>query len=295
MKFNILDTQASYQRLLAAADDAEREAIFRTEIVNPFAGLVQRFGRNDGVAMFKQWLMSPDHFAGEQRVWTTDLLAKLEAYDAWHKAAQALEDANKAFAPYHDQIPLDEITFGLLIADINKVPLQRGYNGNGSTPGYVMTLYGEADNYSLPRLQGATVHELHHNIRFALFPFRMDVTVAEYIIAEGLAESLAGELYGEDKVGFYVTDFDQSRFEETKQIIGKALHVSGFNEVRGYIFGDVLAEAFNMPKAGVPDFAGYALGYHIVQAYKQRTGKSVVDATFLPADQIIAESCFFDS
>ncbi|MDQ2906073.1 MAG: DUF2268 domain-containing protein [Chloroflexota bacterium] len=46
-------------------------------------------------------------------------------------------------------------------------------------------------------------------------------------------------------------------------------------------------------EAGVPNFAGYAIGYRIVRRYLQRTGKSVAEATFLPSHEIIAESGFF--
>jgi len=293
MKFNILDTKSIYQRMLATHDDVEREALFRDHIVTPFDGLVHQFGGTDGVAMFRQWLMSADQFTGKKSAWANQLLDQLIHYNAWDKATQALEDANRAFLPYQNRIPLESATFALLICDVNSIPLQRGYSGNGSTPGYIMTLYGDATEYSISRLQGATVHEFHHNIRFSLFPFHMGVTVGEYIIAEGLAESFAAELYGEDKVGFYVTDFDQSRFDETKKIIGDAIHLSGFHQVRGYIFGDTLSDTMGLPKVGVPNFAGYAMGYHVVQHYLKQTGKTVAEATFASSDEIIRESQFF--
>lgn len=293
MKFNILDTKSIYQRMREIEDDAEREILFRDHIVTPFDGLVHRFGGTDGVAMFRQWLMSADQFAGEKRAWASSLLDQLTRYNAWDKATQALDDANRAFSAYQNRIPLESATFALLICDVNSIPLQRGYSGNGSTPGYIMTLYGDATDYSISRLQGATVHELHHNIRFSLFPFRMDVTVGEYIIAEGLAESFAAGLYGEDKIGFYVTDFDQSRFDETKKIIGDAINISGFNQVRSYIFGDAMSDAMGLPKVGVPNFAGYAMGYYVVQHYLKQTGKTVAEATFVSADEIIRDSGFF--
>jgi uncharacterized protein YjaZ len=43
----------------------------------------------------------------------------------------------------------------------------------------------------------------------------------------------------------------------------------------------------------VPPFAGYALGYQVVQAYLKRSGKKVVETFFVPAAEIIAESQFF--
>jgi uncharacterized protein YjaZ len=41
-------------------------------------------------------------------------------------------------------------------------------------------------------------------------------------------------------------------------------------------------------------YAGYAIGYRVVQAYLERTGKSVVETTFVPAQTIIADSGFFE-
>ena len=113
------------------------------------------------------------------------------------------------------------------------------------------------------------------------------------MIMEGLAESFAAELYGEGVVGYYVTDFDEAQLEQAKRVIGGALEVTGFNAVRGYIFGDALAGTWGFEKAGVPNFAGYGIGYRVVQAYLKRTGKKVAETTFLPAEEIIAESGYF--
>jgi uncharacterized protein YjaZ len=121
----------------------------------------------------------------------------------------------------------------------------------------------------------------------------MQVTVADYIIAEGLAEAFAAELFGEDLVGYMVTDISEEELGTARRVISGALDVSGFNAVRSYIFGDTIAATWGQPKAGIPDFAGYAIGYRVVQQYLQRTGRSVVEATLLPSQEIIAESGFF--
>jgi uncharacterized protein YjaZ len=294
MQFEILDTYAIYRRLLAQADADARASMFRAELVEPFAGLVKVFGGGDGLAQFAQWGMSPALFDEGRRAATAAVLDTLAQHDAWGQAVQALEDARAAFAPFANGIPLDTIVFALLIGDLSGMPLDRGYTGFGGLPGYIMTVYTEPNAYNLPRLKGTTVHELHHNVRFTLFPFNpIGTTVGEYIIAEGLAESFAAELYGEDVVGFYVTDFAEGELATAKRVIGGALDVTGFNEVRGYIFGDVLAEHMGLPKAGVPNYAGYAIGYRVVQAYLKRTSKTVAETTFLPAREIIADSGFF--
>jgi uncharacterized protein YjaZ len=41
---------------------------------------------------------------------------------------------------------------------------------------------------------------------------------------------------------------------------------------------------------GMPTYGGYAVGFHIVQAYLNRTGRSVEEATLEPAHRIIDEA-----
>ncbi len=298
MKFNVINTEAAYRRLLNEPDAEKREAIFREELIAPFQGLVNRFGGGDGMAAFKQWMMSPDMFAGENHAWMTQMVDAMAEADAWNQAAQALNEGWERFAPYADEIPTQAITFGLMVFDGRNSPINgRGYSGFGAIPGFIMTTYSEANDYTLPRVKGATVHELHHNLLFAARPknFMTETTVADYMIYEGLAESFAGEIYGADVVGYYVTDFDESRLETTKTILHDGLEKTGFDTLRSYIFGDSINQWQGREPVGLPDYAGYAIGYRIVQAYLEQTGKSVVEATFVPANEIIAMSGFFDS
>jgi uncharacterized protein YjaZ len=294
MQFNVIDTDSAYRRMLAEPDPAAREQIFRDELVKPFEGIVKVFGGGDPVAMFSQWVYGPDSVSSEADT-IRSILDRLAAYDAQNKAVQALEAAREAFAPYLERVPFDSVQFGIFPYDIKKsVPTDRGYSGFGAIPGYVMTVYSDPNDYNLPRLQGATVHEFNHNVRFAVQPFNpMVVTVGEYIVAEGLAESFAAELYGEDLIGYYVTDFDESTLDIAKRVIGGALNVTGFDTVRGYIFGDVISQHMGREPMGVPNFAGYATGYHAVQQYLKRTGKSVAEATFVPSADILAQSGYF--
>jgi uncharacterized protein YjaZ len=189
---------------------------------------------------------------------------------------------------------LDTINCAVVLTKHNSNLPGRGYAGFGGLPGYLMVSLSLTDDYTLPRVGPASVHELNHNVRFKIVPFLpMHITVADYIIAEGLAEAFAAELFGEELVGYFVTDFNEEELAIARHVISGALEVSGFNAVRGYIFGDTIAATWGLPKAGVPDFAGYAIGYRVVQQYLQRTGKSAVEATFLPSQEIIAESGFF--
>src|SRR5512138_2397381 len=90
MDFQIVDTRTAYHHLLAAPDAAARAAIFRSELMEPFAGLVNFFGGDDAAA-FSQWGMQPEQFGAEGRPRMTTIVAALEQADAWSRAEGALE------------------------------------------------------------------------------------------------------------------------------------------------------------------------------------------------------------
>jgi uncharacterized protein YjaZ len=194
-------------------------------------------------------------------------------------------------------LPFDTFEGWLVLADpafFANDP-QPGYTGatDWFAPRYIGQFW-EPDQRNLPHLAGLVAHEMHHLARFRVFPFTMQTSVAEYIVLEGMAESFAASLFGEEVVGYYVTQFDEAMLDAAKSLIATGLQKTGFNVIRSYIFGDALAERSNFePLGGMPAYGGYAVGYHVVQAFLQRTGLSVEEATFVPADEIVAESEFF--
>jgi uncharacterized protein YjaZ len=293
MHTNIIDTAAIYERMLTAADAAERTAILQELLVQPFAPMTRMMGP-DPLAAFAMWGQREAQFGPEQRAATITKLELLHNADAWARAAGAVARSLDAFAPYTAATPLEQITFALLLTEPMNMPGDRGYSGFGSFPGYVITLYTAPDAYNLARVEPCTAHELNHTIRFSHFPFNpMSTTLGEYMVAEGLAEAFAAELYGEELVGYYVSEFDRSREAETLAIVGNALNSTGFDVIRSFIFGDAIAAHMGLPVQGVPEFTGYAVGYNIVRAYMQRTGSSAAAATFVPAEEIIAGSGMF--
>ncbi len=72
-------------------------------------------------------------------------------------------------------------------------------------------------------------------------------------------------------VGYFITEFDEAQFETARRLIGSGLGATGFDVIRSYIFGDALAE----PLGGMPTYGGYAIGYHVVQACLNRSGRSI--------------------
>ena len=293
------DTIAA-QRAILAAPVEQRFTVARERILEPLRPFWSTFlgrmphmrGASDEamaeaalpmIGLFKLGADAPDHLAA---------LDQLAAADALGAMRGALERGVRAFADGGHTLPFDRVTGEVLLTDRENdyiMNFMRGYTGAGMIPGYVIVALWPTD-YTLPRIGPAAAHEFHHNVRLSYAPFAMDISVGEYIVLEGLAESFAAALYGHDLVGPWVTSLTPEELSSSKEIIGKALDVRGFNNVRPYLFGDPAAAFSGYEPVGLPFCAGYTIGFHLAQAYLRRTGRTIVEATFTPAAEIIAES-----
>lgn len=291
MEFKVLDLPTTYRRLFDAKTAEERSAIFQNEIVAPFEGVTKVMGGGmDPMVTMKMWGMWPEQYEGDSREQMMALFDELCRADLWSRAEHALYKAREAFTSRGHALPDRETVFGLCMTQPN--PYQpgadAGYSGFGAIPGWVMVVYWAATPDNLRCVEAATAHEMHHNILANLLPPRMNVfqiNVGDYMVMEGLAECFATELYGTNTVGPWVNGFSEENMEKAIAVFRPALTVTGFDTLRKYIFGDA--------ELGVPQFSGYALGYKVVQAYIAKTGKSVVEATFVEPAELIAESGVF--
>lgn len=294
-----LPTNAYYHQIVAAPDRATRDRLYRELFIQPWKLMMERVAPmfnadpSDHMAVARGWAwLLPEHLAQ-----TPAALRKLEAAGAWEVGARALAEGVARFEPYADRIPFDTVSGWLIIADPARAdPANQGYTGaiDWNQPRLVIQ-FDTPDDYNLPRLPGAVVHELHHLVRLHLFPWDVvGTSVGDYIVHEGMAESFATALYGEAVAGHYVTDLNGAQLETARTRIRDSLEITGFGVIRSYVFGDRLAEQFGLPPVGMPDYGGYAVGYRVVQAYLARTGHSVAEATFVPADEILRISGYFD-
>ncbi|CDQ40018.1 hypothetical protein BN990_02336 [Virgibacillus salexigens] len=165
----------------------------------------------------------------------------------------------------------------------------------GSIPGYILIMI-DPNEKNLPKLNACIAHEFHHNVLFhnTNWNFMTDITVGRYLAIEGLAESFAASMFGEEHIGPWVTGVQGADLETARRIISKSLDVRGFMEVRKYIFG----EHPMMPETqdfGMPFCGGYAVGYHAVQAYLRKPGISIEKATITDGDEIIKASGYIEN
>ena len=301
MNINFIQTNEYYRRILDCQDDGERTKLYLELFVEPWKqmmnmvrGHATQYGPDDELAGARAWAwLLPDQVDAIAR-----LLDKLEAADAWTIGRDALAKAADRFGPYANNVPFTNVSGWMVLADPHYAnPLERGYTG--ATDWFQPRLIGQIWDptpYVLERLPALVAHEFHHLVRLRAFPFGMNTSVADYIIIEGTAEAFAASLFGEDKIGYFITEVDQDNLETARRLIGQGLHETGFDVIRGYIFGDALAERASFrPVGGMPTYGGYAVGYHVVRAYLERTGKSIEETTFIPADEIVRMSGFFES
>lgn len=187
-------------------------------------------------------------------------------------------------------VKAEELRFGAYLADPDKLSSQQGYTGFGGIPGYVLIVVAP-NTYNIPRLPALIAHEFHHNIRFSYFDWNHgDVTLGDYIIIEGLADSFATEIYGEELLGPWVTSIQGEELAYSFEVIRGALNTKGFAEVSSYMFGDEAAARAGYPTVGLSAGAGYAVGYHVVQSFLQRSNLSIYEATLLPTETLIQGS-----
>jgi len=221
-------------------------------------------------------------------------LDRLAEAGSWDACLAALDRSWQALSPEAHGLQLPPIRFSLYLSDPAKLDARMGqYTGGGGRPGLVQVAVWPTA-YNLPRLAAITAHELHHNVRFASKPFiPQEVTVGQYIVVEGLAEAFAAELYGEEALGPVTAMLAPDARAAILPRFGAALETRGFDEARAYIFGDWAAQQFGYPARGIPDFAGYGVGYHLVRAFLARSGASAAEATYLPWREIAAGSGVF--
>jgi uncharacterized protein YjaZ len=221
-----------------------------------------------------------------------DMLNILEKADAWNNARKTIEIAAERFRNAGVAIP-EKVIVGIFLGNPVALSQNEGYTGVGSIPGYIQIVIAPNEK-NLLKLNSCIAHEFHHNVLFhnATWNF-MNVSVGKYLAVEGLAESFAASLFGDEFIGPWVTGVQGEDLEKSRGIISNALDVQGFMEVRKYIFG-AHPMVPGSEALGIPYCGGYAVGYHAVQAFIRKTGISIEKATILDGDEIMRLSGYFN-
>lgn len=207
----------------------------------------------------------------------------------WAACKESITRALKGFEELGVELPVQEYVFSILLANPESpyITMNEGYCGDGGIPGFIMA-WLTPNEYTIGCLPVALAHEVNHNVRFQFIKWKNNITLGEMMVSEGLAENYATHLFGADKAGPWVTKTDMETLNEyIKPIIREGLSVQGLENLNAYLYGDEMAALQGYPPVGLPYCAGYACGYHLVKHYLKKTGKSIVEATLLPASEIL--------
>ncbi len=208
----------------------------------------------------------------------------------WNDCQQALTHAISQFELKGILSRINQYTFTVLLGDKEKpsMYLNQNYGGDGGVPGYVYISL-VPNEYTLDRVKSAIAHEMNHNFRYQYI--RWDGgSLAELIVAEGLAENFVEKLYGKDYLGPWVTTINWSEQQEKiKSIIEQHLHISNSFEAMPYLYGDEITTSYGGQPVGLPHAAGYTCGYYLIKYYLEKTECTIEKATIKSADDILRE------
>ena len=210
----------------------------------------------------------------------------------WKQCRLSIEKSLKCFTDIGIELPLKEYLFTIMLADPESPYsiMNDNYCGDGGIPGYILGSLVPSE-YTMSRLPVALAHETNHNVRFQFEKWRDDISLGAYMICEGLAENFATSLYGEEQVGPWVSKTDMEILNEyIKPLIREGLEAQGFDNITAYMYGDDMAKMRNFIPVGLPYCAGYACGYHLIKFYLKKTGKSIVEATLIPYQEILEDT-----
>lgn len=294
MKVTPVRSDTVYRKIMEAPFDKKND-IYRYELMMPFKGkwdcyqIPMKASTPNGydiiMASSMLGLIAPTKVDQSQKTNIEDISSDL----LWTSCEQSIKKSLDCFTASGVELPVQEYLFTILLANAESpyISMNEGYCGDGGIPGYIFS-WLVPNEYTLEHLPVALAHETNHNVRFQFIKWKNDITLGEMMVSEGLAENFATYLYGEDKAGPWVTKTDLETLNEyIKPIIHDGLKVQGLENLNAYLYGDEMAALQNDPPVGLPYCAGYACGYHLVKHYLKKTGKSIVEATLLPASEIL--------
>ncbi len=298
LSYKMINTLQQYEELLAITDLEERKDYFRYSMMMPLKEMwdlinvpIKAKHENGYDVILATRMLGYANLSNDKQIWQG--LSGLKANNIYSVAENTIKTCIEKMIKAGLKVNADEIKFGLYVADPYKLKLHKGYTGFGGIPGYI-TVNIYPNDYNLPKIPAVIAHEFHHNIRFSYFDWdHGNVTVGDYLVIEGLADSFAKELYGTEQLGPWVTSIDKEELEYSRYVIGEALDVKGFAEVSSYMFGDELAKQEGYQPVGLSFCAGYAVGYEVVQAFMKKQNKTIYETTLISSDEIIYGSGLF--
>lgn len=285
-----------YRKIMDAEPD-KKDDIYRWELMLPFKGkwdcyhIPVKAPREGGydiiMANNRMGLLPPSKVDLTVQGW----IEAISAPSLWDACQRSVENALERFVRRGIGLKVQEYLFSIFLANPENAytRMNEGYCGDGGIPGYVMGWLVPNES-TLKKLPAALAHETNHNVRYQFIKWTNDVTLGEMLVGEGLAENYAVALHGGEFLGPWVSKTDPELLPLIKETVRDGLDATGFDNITSYLYGDEMARIQGFPEVGLPYCAGYAVGYHLIKHYLQKTGVSIEEATILPHEEILREA-----
>ena len=297
MHITAIRSDGIYREMMRAAPD-EKDRLYRDGLMGPFAfkwacvGAPLRAETEGGWDVVSAAAMSgyytPAQITGE-RSGEIDQISR-DAF--WAACEDSIRRTLTGFEQHGIRLPKQEYVFTVLLSDPRSpmTVMTGDYCGDGGIPGYIIGSVVPNER-SLLLLPVALAHETNHNVRWQFMQWSSRITLADMIVSEGLAETFAATLFGEDKVGKWVRDTTPETLRDVvKPLIRENLTTSDFQTLSGYLYGDEIMALRGGQPIGMPYCGGYACGYALIRHYLKKTGASIYDATVTPTAEIIRQT-----
>jgi uncharacterized protein YjaZ len=83
---------------------------------------------------------------------------------------------------------------------------------------------------------------------------------------------------------------DRDELGYATEVLGAALSVADATTIAAYMYGDAIVAAQGHPTVGLPPYAGFEVGYHLIQDYLKQTGQSLTEAIVTSSQTVLAAS-----
>ena len=294
MKIERVYSADIYEKIMNAPEERKND-IFRYELMQPFESkcacyqipLKAKVQGGYDIIRESEMLgyMSPQKIDDS---WN-ERIQLIKDPSLWDKCQESIKNSLLQFTSKGINLPVENYLYSVILANPDSIytKLSDGYSGDGGIPGYIFAII-LPNKFTLNRLPAALAHECNHNVRFQFIKWRNDITLAEMMIAEGLAENFAVSLYGIENLGPWVSKVTMDELNDyIKPIIKGGLDVQGFDNITAYLYGDEIAKQRGYFPVGLPFCAGYACGYYMVKYYLDKTKEDIVDTTIRPFEEIL--------
>lgn len=294
MKITTIRSDYCYRKMMNVAPD-EKENIYREELMKPFEfkwkciGIPLKADTAGGFDVVSAAGMNGFYAPTQIDMERESEIEQISDDTFWNNCEKSIRDALHGFEKNGIKLVKQDYVFTILLSDPhNPMTMMIGdYCGDGGIPGYIIGSIVPNEK-SIQLLPVALAHETNHNIRWQFMQWSNQITLADMIVSEGLAEVFAAKMYGEDKVGKWVRETSPEILcKKVKPLIRDNLMINDFKLLSSYLYGDEIMALRGGQAIGMPYCGGYACGYALIEHYLNKTGKSIFEATVTSTEEIL--------